>query len=437
MSILNESLNLFGAPLEDNSIETEDYLSFSPDDFSHGGINKTKFTISVKDMDNWINWSKAYLEYSVKLKANDGVTDIADGADIALQQGHIWERVEMNVDSQTIESVSFANIASNMHNLACIGPNYKNTVGAQMNMHLDTNLGAPAVAGAPANEGFIKRKALAGRNGGANAGLQTFYYPVKHLVGYANQNKCTRGLRHQMVLYRNTHANMVHQAGGAPAGTKVFIERVRLWCPIVRPSLQAVVDIENKLNSGMPMQMHWQARNMYRSGVIGANDLSFEYRVTTSLTNAEHCFVAMIPSAFDDTETENTAIFYNQNLSEAHLRVNSVQVPKEKLELSFPYATRNVARAYQMFEEYKNVFGDAETGSCVSKTDYTNIFPIIHFDLTKQVEDATFGVNGNADITFRGRRSQAGNDMHIYFLILSSRSAEISGPSNNLRLELL
>ena len=51
-----------------------------------------------------------------------------------------------------------------------------------------------------------------------------------------------------MVLYRNTHANMVHQAAAAPAGTQVFIERVRLWCPIIRPSLQAVVDIENKLN---------------------------------------------------------------------------------------------------------------------------------------------------------------------------------------------
>ena len=49
MSILNESLNLFSEPLEDNSIETEHYLSYSPDDNTTPGVNKTKFVISVKE----------------------------------------------------------------------------------------------------------------------------------------------------------------------------------------------------------------------------------------------------------------------------------------------------------------------------------------------------------------------------------------------------
>merc|ERR1711991_1054377 len=134
MGLLNESLNLFGSPLEDNSIETEDYLSYSPDDIGTPGINKTKFTITVKDLDSWINFSKAYLEYSVRLKAADGVADIAAGANIALQQGHIFERCELNVDNQNVESVQLANIASHIHNLATIGPNYKSTTGEQMNM---------------------------------------------------------------------------------------------------------------------------------------------------------------------------------------------------------------------------------------------------------------------------------------------------------------
>ncbi len=434
MSLLNESLNLFGEPLEDNSIETESYLSYSPDDIGTPGVNKTKFVISVKDLDSWINWSKAYIEYSVRLKAADGAANIAGNADIALQCGHIFERAEMMVDNQLVESVQFANIASQMHNLATIGPNYKNTTGAQMNMHLDENTGDseanPAAAGF--NAGFKTRKDL-----GAAGNLQTFYYPTRHLWGYAAQNKCTRGLRHQITLYRNTHANMIHQDGAAAANSKVFIERVRLWCPVVRPSLEAIVNIEQKLNSGMPMKMSWEARNMYRSGTIGAADLNFEYRITTSLVNPTHVFIAMQPTAVDDAETFNNATFTSQNLTEAELRINSVQVPKEKLEVSFPAASRNIARAYQMFEDYKNKFGDSETGSCVSRSSYTVLYPILHFDLTKTVEDATFNVNGGCDIAFRGRRSAAGNDMHVYALVLSDRTANVTGPANNLRLELL
>merc|ERR1711991_360789 len=255
--------------------------------------------------------------------------------------------------------------------------------------------------------------------------------------GFCSQNKCTRGLRHQIVLYRNTHGNMIHQDANAAANSKVYIERIRLWCPVVKPSLQAVVDIESKLNQSMPMRMDWEARNMYRSGTIGANDLSFEYRVTTSVSSPTHVFVTFQGTQVDDDEELNNQIFQHQNLSSAELRINSVQVPKEKLETSFAAASKNVARAYQMFESYKNKFDDSETGSVVTRSDYSSIYPILHFDLTKQVGDNVFNVNGGCDITFRGTRSAAGTDTHVLVLVLSDRSAQVTGASNNLRLELL
>ena len=76
-----------------------------------------------------------------------------------------------------------------------------------------------------------------------------------------------------------------HRSLAATNGTTVLIESpMKLWIPIITPSLEATVALEEKLNQGAVQKLNWEAFNCYRSGVIPAADTSFTYRVTTSIT---------------------------------------------------------------------------------------------------------------------------------------------------------
>ena len=118
------------------------------------------------------------------------------------------------------------------------------------------------------------------------------------------------------------------------------------------------------------------------------------------------------------------------------MRVNSVQVPREKIECDFSNNNKNVNRAYQLFEDYKNQFNDTQNGSLVSLNDFHSLTPIFHFDLSRE-DKAIFNVNGGADLEVRGRKSGASSDQYAVVLIMSEREAVVSGASNNMRLELL
>ena len=270
MSLVNPQLQVFSEPLEDLSVESMEFYPFAPDT-ENPGTTQTKYDITVKDLDSYINFSRSYLQINCKIVTSAGA-NIAN-ENIALQNSgfSLIERATVLVDNQIVEECNHAPQVTTMKFLAESSDDYYRTNGSNMYFYKDTGLGTAVPAD---NVGFSTRKAFAS----ASANM-TLYLPMKHLFGYATNDKVTKGLRHTLSLTRASHANMIHQDANASAGSQVYISKMRLWVPIIRPSLRAVQNIESKLNQGFKQKLNWDAHNGYRSGTFSANLTEINWRI--------------------------------------------------------------------------------------------------------------------------------------------------------------
>jgi len=435
MSLINPSLDFFSEPLSDESIESKEYQVYNPNDLGEYSTSKTRFEINIHPQDVFQNFSEARIETTVKLKKADGTTAIA-AEDIALQNGFwsLWERAELRVGNgaSSVESINFSNVAAQMKFLTEASDDYKRTSGTNMGIYLDAGT---SDASGNTNSGFLSRKTLA-----AGGESMTFYAPLKHLFGYCTNGKVTRGLKHTVILTRASHANMIHQASGATAGSKVFIESVKIWCPTVVPSLEVIQNYENKMLEGFSQKINFESMNCYRSGVFQASDQTPVYRVTTAIANPTALIFGIQASATDNSETANNQTFINSRVTEFEVRLNNTQIPREKLITSYKNPL-NYGRAYQMLQDYNNKFGDSQSGSCVNLAEFKDIYNLYVVDL-KHVPPMVFNTNNSADIEVRLRRDATGGGytsqaIHIYCLVMSDTECVVSGTSGEIRLEKL
>eukprot|EP00942_MAST-04A_sp_MAST-4A-sp1_P009911 g9911.t1 len=416
MSLINPSLDFFSEPLSDESIESKEYQVYNPNDLGEYGTTKTRFEINIHPQDVFQNFSEARIETTVKIVKSDG-TALDTGNDtenIALQNGFwsLWERAELRVGNgaASVESINFANVAAQMKFLTEASDDYKRTSGTNMGVYLDSGDGAASSA----NTGWNSRFELAKASNSI-----TYYAPLKHLFGYCTNGKVTRGLKHTVILTRASHPNMIHVDGAATAGSKVFIENVRIWCPTVVPSLEVIQNYENKMLEGFSQKINFESMNCYRSGVFQASDQTPVYRVTTAIANPTALIIGVQASATDNSETANNQIFLNTRMTEFEVRLNNTQIPREKLITSYKNP-KNYGRAYQMLQDYNNKFGDSQSGSCVNLAEFESIYNLLVVDL-KHVPPMVFNTNNSADIEIRLRRDGTGGGytspaIHIYCL---------------------
>jgi len=258
--------------------------------------------------------------------------------------------------------------------------------------------------------------------------------PLKHVFGYCQDvDKITKGLRFSLVLNKNQAGNIIHVGAGAPANCQVYINKIQLWVPTVKPSLEQVSRIEGALARGFTQKMNWRAMSMYRSPSF--QEATPSYRITTNITQPVSVLIGLQATSTDGDQTANNQIFLSNGLTEAELRVNNVSYPREKLQMDFTAGNVDTGRMYQMFQSYKNKFHDNENGSLVNLFDFTNIYPIIHFDLTN-VEKSVFNVNGGCDLEFRCRQSNA-TAVQFYVLVCHEREAVAHSNGSQIRLEQL
>lgn len=433
--IVNPQLQIFQEPLEDRSIQGYDYHNYSPDT-EVPGQNQGRYEIQIKDLDSYINFSRSYLQVSCRLVDANG-NAIGANKDCALVNNgwSLFETGRVLVDGQIIEEVNFAPQASTMRFLAECSDDYYRTTGSNMGFYKDTGTGSNVPAN---NTGFASRRALA--DNGKN---MTFYLPLKHLFGYCTVDKVTKSLRHTLSLTKATRANMIHQnTGNANAneiltGTDVFISKVRLWTPVVRPSLEVISSLESSLNQGFSQKLDWLANNSYRSGEYDANNTTINWRIANASVNPKHVLVAFQQVSQENNEEASTTTFTHENVTNIQLRVNSQQVPREELEVDFGATTTDTARAYQMFNTMANKFNSTTEGSLVNSIDFSSgLYTIYCFNLT-HIDPAVFNVSGSCDLELRIRKGVSAGNLRIFANVLSDREAVVSGAGGNLKLEML
>ena len=101
MSLKHPMLDVFGQTMEDNSIESVEWIPTEPDSFQ-AGTNQQRYEITHKAISNFVNLHRSYVEVKLKIVDNAGADTDADD-EICLQNGiSIFDRITLTANGAIV-----------------------------------------------------------------------------------------------------------------------------------------------------------------------------------------------------------------------------------------------------------------------------------------------------------------------------------------------
>ena len=463
----SQYLDVFGKITRDESITNFEYVEYRPRD---ADMDKSTQIIETRDLDEYLLPHKAMLEIRGRLvKTVDGTAFAPEDEITLVNNGwSLFKTVEYQVNNHTVESIEqYVPTTSTIMNLAQFSDDYGRSTATNMLWYRDTGGGvASGNEFLPADEiipvgdvgnaanvtgaDFRDHFSIA-RNAGYNSGFRSrqlvttgakdvcMYMPLSSLLGFCKDiDTVFFGVKHGLLLTRESPENYIHRANGVAPG-KFVIKHLSLWVPKITPSLEITSKIEQKLVKGHLRDLYFEQSRIYRRQ-YGSTDTSPSWRITTN-SNEElptHVFCCIQAAPRDGDQEQNNQVFDNGNLRSISLHVNSERFPERELETDFRATSRNYGRAYMMFQEAVQKYADVDSGSQVSVEDFASLYPIFHFDVSRHKEKLR---NSPADIELKWRLGSrfeypAGTaaDYNVYALVLSERFLKLEAMSGKMNV---
>lgn len=511
MTSNSNTWNLFELPVSENStkyFEYRQYLEASvslPDSLS-------RFTFNIRDVDSYILPSQAYLMASVKITKANKATAQDDGAAYALENGaplfseatykiadKIIERVEYLPKKQLVNGLmSYSDdygrsSASDQHwypdyfGRTVAGPNFRSpgtdTLKYNGIAHNAAGITATARVAAipghaqadnvaqiaaydanvtftggnfvgtdnpPYNPGFSKRASLAA------AGIINLRIPLSTIFGYCKSvHKVSTGVSHTIELVRSQVEDLIvlnRAVAGDAEDPYVFINKIELWMPVLKPSLSAQLFVEKLLNSGGSQVLPIEYTNVYK--VAGVRSGSINWNLLSTTERPLKVIIGFQPE-YKTTSAKMQhvkSVFDHMKLTRASLTIAGNKVPDVDFEASFWNGTspdRDYTRLYHEFLRCSDKdFLDTNTGTAVSFESFGDQYPLISFDL-RESQDKIFTTGVSSDIILRATVSipvetadQNGDTSHsgaytIWAIVVSERVLRLDVVSRSTRMDVV
>lgn len=450
--------------LIDNSITEFEYVEYLPRDSNNMNRNG-QHIIETKDEDVFLLPHKAFLEVRGKLQTNANA-DYNNNDVISLVNNgwSLFQTAQYQLNNQTIENINlYLPQASTILNLVSFSDDYSRSTASNMLWFKDTGTGTPlpkqnfvqVANDANANavrDGLRALVDIYNNNQQANIGFTarrsittgnkqiTLMLPLSQIFGFCRDvDKVFRGVKHSLIIDREVPNNYIMRANGVAAG-KFNISHMSLWMPKVKPSLAIETKLDSMLVKGHLKHLYFEQMRVYRT-MFQPTETSMTWRITTQPGTElpRHVFVAFQSSERDNNQEINNLIFDNANLRRISCRINSVQYPEREFECNFTPENRNYSRLYMSFLESVNKYEENDTGCQLSAEDWANLYPIIHFDVSKHGDRVK---NSSADIeirfnlggNFRNIANNADQPFYVYAVVLSDRYLQLEGLSGRMNI---
>ena len=462
--LTNPYLQIKETNLVDNSITEFEYVEYLPRDSNN--MNKDgQHIIETKDEDVFLLPHKAYLEIRGKLQTNANANYNNNDVISLVNNGwSLFQTAQYQLNNQTTENINlYLPQASTILNLVSFSDDYSRSTASNMLWFKDTGTGSPSLKqnfggvadDANANavrDGIRAIVEIYNNNLQANIGFTarqnittgnkqiTLMLPLSQIFGFCRDiDKVFRGVKHSIVVDRETSNNYILRANGVAAG-KFNISHISLWMLKVKPSLRVESEIDAMLLKGHIKQLYFEQMRVYRT-MFQSTETSMTWRITTQPGTElpRHVFVAFQSSERDNNQQLNNMIFDNANLRRISCRINSIQYPEREFECNFTPQNRNYSRLYMSFLEAVNKYQDADTGCQLSAEDWASLYPIHHFDVSKHNErlknssadiEIRFSLGGN----FRNIANNADQAFYVYAVVLSDRYLQLEGLSGRMNI---
>ncbi|HRP36657.1 MAG TPA: hypothetical protein PLS50_02500, partial [Candidatus Dojkabacteria bacterium] len=275
------------------------------------------------------------------------------------------------------------------------------------------------------------------------------WIPLRHLFNfYQAYDKITRGVRHKIVLTKNTSANEVLLKSTTGTPDRFFrIEYVSMWIPRIKPDLQTLKTIEAKLVSNEMFTVNFTDFTCYRSGnSYAAGSGQHALQLATTQKKIIRCWVAFQTLArCTGNQSTNKRVFDNLLTQTIHVRLNGMLFPlyEYRFETSAVGGTpewRYYNRAYHALMNAGYKMRDDDDGSMITVEQFKDLYPIFFFDMTAVPEDL-FKSARMSELEIRwqngtGVAPLVGVGYHIYVVYESERSIEIGGTNGNMVIKM-
>ena len=126
-----------------------------------------------------------------------------------------------------------------------------------------------------ANLGFTARQKITTGNKQI-----TLMLPLSQIFGFCRDiDKVFRGVKHTLIIDRETANNYIMKANGVAAG-KFNISHISLWMPKVKPSLKIESELDSMLLKGHIKNLYFEQMRVYRT-MFQPTETSMTWRITT------------------------------------------------------------------------------------------------------------------------------------------------------------
>lgn len=316
---------------------------------------------------------------------------------------------------------SEANQATNIKNLLEYSQGYSKSQGTNEFFFIDTT----RTAAEADNSGFLVRKTLLSGDLGMNAEIPLNRYGFfGSLLGELLPNS-----RIEIKIELESDADLVWHADAAND------------CRVVLTTFQLIVPriIFNSDGKALYMSKYLDTRKWtYLRELVERSNSTREqagsFRISTAIDKPRHVFVFIINDENVEEQSRNKflyntfAVANNRGMNNCYLQVRN---GKEYPEVHYT-PREEPTRVFRDVLNYVHANNDYAGDTLLNRANFSDIFPFVYFDLTKQPTDIK---DGSTKLTFKYTLSGATDaDYSVYALVLYEQDVEMRKTDDKLIL---
>ena len=347
---------------------------------------KRGYKFLVNDRSSFYDWYNAFFEvqFQLDLKADGGeiantnVTMI-NGSHSLIKHMVVRSSEKIIYDTDNLHKVTF------VKNLLEYSDDYSRSVAKNIFWYLDTNDSTQNT-----NLGYLARKTLTqGRDAGpAGPGKEVnVTIPLNRYSFFETlEGKLLPPLQLKIEIELTPDAELLYGAAGN--GGRLIINRFYLWVPRLEPK----DSLMTKFVSEFQKPSRWtNLRELYISSA-NTRQTSGDFRISPSIDRVKHVFV-YAQRANNSIITQNPYIFdtfkLNDNNDNSSLTTCRLEYGNGTFYPEYSYESDSKSRIFSDLMNYSWKKNDYNTGTQLSVTNFSSIYPLIYFDLTYQEDRPT------------------------------------------------
>ena len=414
---------------EDDSIKSYQDYAYSP--ITGTQLNSSgEIRITIESQDEFFHPHGSYLQFKGRLVKNVVEnTAYEDGNVVTLVNNaimYLFSTIKYELDGQEIECINYPGPATSIQGVLKYTEGFSSSQGLNMCWKKDKGAG---IASLTANNGFKERHSYI-ITSPAPKGSFSFNIPLQHIFGFCEDyNKIVYGMKHMLTLVRTGDNNAIFRLNSVGAG-KILLDSITWLMPRVCPSDKERFYLYKTIEDKPSLHVGFRMRQCDTVTVTQSTHFTWRLSVRSAPERPRFVIIALQTNR-DGDQLKNPAIFDHCNVKNMHVVLNSDRYPVDDYNASF--TQQNVSRFYKDAADFISKFSGMYNAQFnIDPQEYTNLYPIFVFDVSKQSERLKTGI---VDVTVKMEFSATvPANTKAYAIVICDRTIRFKGDGSRMRV---